>query len=176
MLSSVKRLVTRRLCMDALLLGTAFMMSYLEALLPLQAFLPLPGFRLGLSQLVITLTFFCVGRADAAAVSAIRVLAMGLLFGNASSLFFSLCGSLLAYVGLWLGYVLLRSRCSYIGLGVLCAALHNLGQLLAAALLYGSGVFLGYLPAMLFSAVLFGGIGGRLLNTLLPRIKGGLKL
>ena len=170
--SSADRHAIRRLCTDALLLTTALMLSYLEAVLPLQLLIPLPGFRLGLAQLVITLTFFCVGRGDAAAVSLARVMIMGLLFGNASSLLFSLCGSVLSYLGLWIGHALLRHRCSYIGLGVLCAALHNVGQLVAACL-YDSGILLTYLPVMLLTATLFGAIGGMLLHLLIPRIKGG---
>ena len=171
--SSDDRRLTRRLCLDALLLTVALMLSYLEAILPSPLVLPLPGVRPGLAHLVVTLAFFRVGRADAAAISAARVLVMGLLFGNASSFLFSLCGSLLAYGGLWIGHLLLSKRCSYIGLGALCAALHNLGQLTAAARLYGSGVFLSYLPVLLLTAALFGSLGGLLLNLLDTRIKGG---
>ena len=167
--SSDKRLV-RRLCTDAMLLGVALMLSYVEAILPLGALIPLPGFRLGLAQTVVTLTFFLVGKSDAAMVSGVRVLVMGLLFGNAGSVWFSVCGAALAYLGLWLGHLLLRRRCSYIGLGVLCAALHNAGQCLAAAAMFGSGVLLSYLPVLLIASVIFGAIGGLLLNLLVPRL------
>jgi heptaprenyl diphosphate synthase len=167
---SPRRTLTHRLVNDALLLCAALMLSYLEAILPLGAIIPLPGFRLGLAQLVVTLAFFRVGRTDAAVISAARVAIMGVLFGNAGSLWFSLCGAILSYLGLCAGYAWLRRRCSYIGLGVLCAALHNTGQALAAATMFGAGILLSYLPILLVAAIPFGALGGVILNLALPRI------
>ncbi len=172
-------LTARRLCLNALLLGVALMLSYLEGILPLHLLLPLPGFRFGWAQLAVTLIFFHVGRSDAAAVSFLRVLVMGLLFGNVTSVWFSACGSLLSYVGLLLGQAFLRRQCSYVGLGVLCATLHNVGQILAATVLFGSGIILSYLPVLLLAAVLFGGLGGWMLNIVarrMPMRKGGVTI
>ena len=173
---SANRAFTHRLCADALMLCVALMLSYLEAILPVHLVLPLPGFRFGWAQLAVTLTFFRVGRTDAAVVSLARVLIMGLLFGSATTIYFSLCGSLLAYIGLWIGYAALRTRCSFIGLGVLCAALHNIGQLAAAATLFGNGIVMAYLPVLLLSSIVFGSLGGWVLNLSADRIplfKGG---
>ncbi len=175
--SSVKRTLTHRLSTDALLLCVALMLSYLEAILPLQAVVPLPGFRPGLAQSVVTVVYFRVGRTDAAAVSAVRVLLMSLLFGSVTSLYFSACGALLAFLGLWLGERLLCQRCSYIGLGVLCAALHNVGQCAAAATLFGGGVLVSYLPVLLVAACPLGAVGGALVCAVIDRIpirKGGV--
>jgi heptaprenyl diphosphate synthase len=168
--SLAKATLTRRLCADALMLCAALMLSYLEAILPIHLILPLPGFRFGWTQLAVTLVFFRVGRADAALVSLSRVLIMGLLFGSATTLYFSLCGAVLSYVGLWIGHIALRTRCSFIGLGVLCAALHNAGQLVAAATLFGSGIVMAYLPVLLLSSIVFGGLGGWVLNVCADRI------
>lgn len=171
--SSVKSHPVRRLTADALLLCVALMLSYLEALLPI---VPLPGVRLGLAQLVVTIAYFRLGRADAAVISAVRVALMALLFGSVTSLYFSACGALLAYLGLYLGDRLLRRHCSYIGLGVLCAALHNVGQCLAAATLFGIGVLLAYLPVLLTVACVTGALGGVLVCAIADRIpapKGG---
>ncbi|MBR0442786.1 MAG: Gx transporter family protein [Clostridia bacterium] len=174
--SLANRSLTRRMCVDALMLCVALMLSYLEAILPVHLVLPLPGFRFGWAQLAVTLTFFRVGKTDAAVISLARVLIMGLLFGSATTVYFSLCGSLLAYAGLWLGQLLLRSHCSFIGLGVLCAAMHNAGQLIAAATLFGHGIVMAYLPVLLVCSVVFGGLGGWVLNACCDRIplfKGG---
>lgn len=160
----------RRLCLDALMLCLALALSYLEAMLPLHALLPLPGFRFGWAQLAITLVFFRIGKGDAAIVSALRVLIMGILFGSVTSVLFSAMGALLSYGGLWLGAIALKRKCSYIGLGVLCAALHNLGQLIAAALLFGSGVLLSYLPALMLASLIFGSAGGWILNATVRRL------
>ncbi len=159
-----------RLCLDAMLLGVALLLSYLEAILPLAVWLPLPGFKLGLSNILVTLVFVVLTPLDAAIVSLCRIAIMGILFGNAVSFTFSLCGGLLAYAGLWLLAYLGRRWFGMIGVSVGCAALHNTGQLLAAVLWFGTGVILGYLPMLLLASVLFGGITGVLLALLVPRL------
>ncbi len=150
-------------------LGVCLLLSYLEAVLPLTVWLPLPGFKLGLSNIVITLIFAAISPWDAGLVSLCRILLMSILFGNLQSFTFSLCGGLLAYLGLWL--LTKRRFFSMVGVCVGCAALHNLGQLLAAALWFGSGVILGYLPMLLIASLLFGFVTGLLLQLLLPRFQ-----
>ncbi len=159
----------RRICLNAMLLSLALVLSYIEAILPLTAWLPLPGFKLGLANIIITLVFVCISPWDAAFISFCRICMMGLLFGNVSSFFFSLCGALLSYVGLWLLSRLGRRLFSMIGISVGCAALHNIGQLIAASLWFGTGVILGYLPILLIAALIFGTLTGILLELILPR-------
>ncbi len=162
---------TRRLSTNAMLLGMALLLSYLEAILPLNALIPLPGFKLGLANIIITLVFITVSPIDAAAISFCRTVIMGILFGNASSFTFSLCGALLSYLGLWLLARLGKRHFSTVGISVGCAALHNLGQLLAAAAWFGSYVLLGYLPPLLLAALIFGSLTGCLLLLILPRFE-----
>ena len=55
-------------------------------------------------------------------------------------------------------------------LSVLCAAAHNIGQILAATTLFGVYLIFSYLPWLLVSAVVCGGTVGLLLNLSLPRL------
>ncbi len=160
----------RRLCTDALLCVFAIMLSYLESLLPLQLLLPLPGFRLGLANIAVMVTFCLISRTDAAIVSAVRILLMGLLFGSATSLCFSALGGLFSYLTLLLLSVCGR-RMSMLGVSVLCAAAHNCGQMLAAALLFDPSLLFSYLPALLLASVLYGGAVGVLLHLALPKLR-----
>ncbi|MBQ7318654.1 MAG: Gx transporter family protein [Clostridia bacterium] len=159
----------RHLCLCAMLLGVALLLSYLEHLLPWELLLPLPGIRPGWAQLAVTVTYFFVGRRSAALLSATRVVIMALLFGSAMSFCFAACGAVLAFVGLLVGERLHR-RCSYLGLGVLCATLHNVGQALAASVFFGATVILSYLPVLLLGGVLTGALGGVLLNLCAARL------
>ncbi len=159
---------TRRLCLDAMLLCVALMLSYIESMIP--TFLPLPGFRLGLANLVVTVAFCLYTPLDAAVISLMRILVMGILFGSVTSLWFSFMGGLLAFFTLLL-LAKIGRRISFIGLSVICAVAHNVGQLLAAVVLFGSSVILSYLPYLLFAAVLFGGVVGALLNLCIPRLQ-----
>ena len=168
-LSQVKQSRAKRLCLDACLVAFAMMLSYLEVLLPLQAIVPLPGFRLGLANVAVTVTFCLLSPIDAACVSAIRILLMGLLFGSATSLYFSFLGGLCSFLMLLL-LSRVAKRCSFVGVSVLCAAAHNFGQILAAMTLFGSGLIFSYLPLLLIASVIYGGIVGSLLNLLIPRL------
>ncbi len=161
----------RRLCLNAMFLGVSLLLSYLEAVLPLTVWLPLPGFKLGLCNILITLVFVSLSPWDAALISFCRIAIMGILFGNAASFFFSLCGGLLSYAGLWFLARWGKPFFSMIGVSVGCAALHNLGQLSAATLWFGTDVILGYLPILLIAALLFGTVTGILLQFLLPRFE-----
>ncbi len=161
----------KRLCLNAMLLGLSLLLSYLEAILPLTVWVPLPGFKLGLCNILITLVFVTLSPWDAALISITRIAIMGMLFGNAASFSFSLMGGFLSYLGLWVLCRLGGRLFSMIGVSVGCAALHNLGQLLMAALWFGTDVILAYLPFLLFAALLFGTVTGILLQLLLPRVE-----
>ena len=67
-------------------------------------------------------------------------------------------------LGMLLFLKLLRVRgLSFIGVSVLCAAAHNLGQLLAAVVLTGTAV-LAYTPALFAASALYGTVNGVILN------------
>lgn len=169
MLTSLRVKGTRRIALDAMLVAFAMMLSYLEVLLPLQAMLPLPGFRLGLANVVVTVVFCLLSPIDAAVVSFMRILLMGVLFGSLTSFYFSLMGGALAFLALLLLSFIGR-RCSFLGASVLSAAAHNTGQILAAVTLFGSSLISSYLPVLLLASVVYGGIVGILLNLLVPRL------
>ncbi len=160
----------RRLTLDAMMLGMALLLSYLEAILPLSVWIPLPGFKLGLANILVTLAFVIISPLDAAMVSFCRIVIMGILFGNAVSFTFSLCGGILSYLGLWLLASAGKRMFSMIGVSVGCAALHNTGQLLAAMLWFGTDAVFGYLPMLLLASLLFGSITGVLLCYTVPRL------
>ena len=95
---------------------------------------------------------------------------MGLLFGSATSLYFSALGGVLSFLVLllmsWIG-----KKCSFFGVSVLSAAAHNAGQIIAAVTLFGTSLISSYLPALLLASVIYGGIVGLLLNLLVPRLQ-----
>ncbi len=158
----------KRLTLDAMLLSAVLLLSYIEHLLV--PYLFLPGVHLGLANVGVMLAFFRVGRVDALSVSLLRVCVMALLFGSLSSFLFSLFGAALSYLVI-LFLSLLGERVSRIGISVASAALHGTGQILAAAILYGTlGVF-GYLPLLLVLSLPLGITTGLLLILLEARTK-----
>lgn len=165
---------TRRVCVDAMLCAVVMLLSYLEVLLPLNALIPLPGFRLGLANVAVVAVFCLLSPIDAAVVSGVRISLMALLFGTVTSFYFSFMGAILSFLVLmilkWIG-----KKCSFVGVSVLCAAAHNTGQIIAAVTLFGTALIPSYLPLLLFASVVYGGVVGILLNLLVPRLEPPVK-
>ena len=160
----------RRICIDAMLCVLAMMLSYLEAILPLNLLVPIPGFRLGLANVVIVAVFCLFKPIDAFAVLSVRILLMGLLFGSPTSLYFSTMGGIFSFAVLMFAKYLCKN-CSFIGVSILCAAAHNTGQVIAAVTIFDAALITTYLPALLLASAIYGGIVGVLLNLLLPRLQ-----
>ena len=158
----------RRLARNALCLCVALILSYLESFLPI---LPLPGFKLGFANIVVMLIFFYLSPVDAAFVSFARVFLLSLLFGNPVSFAFSVSGAILSFLGLIAVRYMARGVFSFVGVSALCAALHNLGQILAATLMFDASAMISYLPVLLLASIVFGGITGAFVNYLAPKLK-----
>lgn len=165
----VKENKVRILVRCALLLCIAMVLSYLENILVLR-FALLPFMKIGLANIIVTLAFFELSTSEAFAVSTMRVIIMGVLFGSMISFFYSAMGTFFAFGGLflskWLG-----KRVSYIGTSVICACLHNLGQAVVAALFFGLRVASFYLPYLLIFGAVFGTLTGILLNFISQKYK-----
>lgn len=168
---SADRNLTKRVAADAVFLVLALALSYIEVLIPLGAILPLPGFKLGLANLLVMVLIWCVSAVDGVIVSVLRVLIMGLLFGTPISMFFSAGGALLSFLVLVL---LKRFSCgavSFIGISVLSASAHNIGQLICAGVVFDFRVVVTYLPFLLVASAIFGTVSGVLLNRLYPYLE-----
>lgn len=156
----------RRLAFRGLLLCLAIVFSYLEAQLPF-LFIPIPGFKLGFANLVITFCAYTFGLPDAFFLSIARILIVALLFGGWTGFWFSLCGALCSFLVLALLLRFAKDNVSPLGVSAACAAAHNIGQLIAAAVLLKSLSVCSYLPVLLVAGMLTGTITGVLVSLLL---------
>lgn len=162
----------RRMTVTAALAALALALSYLEFLLPLEAVIPLPGVKLGLANIAVTLALVLVSPWAAASVSLLRVVLAALLFGTPVSFALSLGGAaaaLIMMLGLYWGRA--GRKMSYIGLSAACAAAHSAGQIAAACLIFRTGKIIGYLPVLLLFSALTGTLTGLLMNLSVPQIE-----
>lgn len=162
-----KRRVVRCIAEAGILTAAAFMLSYLEVLFP---FSPgIPGVKLGLSHLVTVFALYRLPLWETVAVTLVRVLLSGFLFGNGVSLAYSLTGAVLS-----LALMLLLRRLPFfspIGVSMGGGILHNMGQLACAALLLDTMSLGWYLPVLLVAGCVSGGIIGLLGGILIQRVK-----
>ncbi len=161
---------TRRIALDSLLLAVALIFSYVETIFPLTAFIPLPSFKLGLANVVIMLAVWAVSIIDAAVISFLRVVIMGLLFGNPVSIWFSFGGALFSVLVLTLLKKTANDKISFVGISVISAAAHNIGQIVFATAFFGFKIVFAYLPFLLVLSVFVGGVCGALVNLIYPKI------
>ncbi len=163
----------KRISSLGLLTALALILSYLESFLPLP--MMLPGFKLGLCNVVVLFCAYRLSLWDAAILSLIRVLITSLLFGNVTGFLFSLFGAVFAFVAIVFAKTLLSKRLSFVGVSVLSAAAFNFGQILAASLLYASVSVFSYLALLLVASAIFGGAVGLLLNLIFDRLGNAIK-
>ena len=156
---------TRQLTLCALLAAVALALSYVEGMLPLPV--PLPGFKLGLANIVTLFALYTLGAPSALAILLVRVLLGAMFAGNASALIYSLLGGFAA-----MGTMIALSRgekLSVYGVSIGGAAAHNCGQVAAAMLTLGNAAPAAYLPVLLIVALFSGALTGFVCSLLLGR-------
>jgi heptaprenyl diphosphate synthase len=158
----------RRLALYALLIALALALSFLERLLPVSALIPIPGFKLGFSNLVTLYALYALGPAPALLILAVRCTLGSIFAGSITALAVSLCGGLLA-LGLMTALHRLRAL-SPLGVSMGGAAAHSAGQVLAAVLLLGNTAPVYYLPPLLVLSLLAGFLTGGITAILLRRV------
>lgn len=148
----------------------ALILSYLEALLPIGALIPIPGIKLGLANIVVILCFYGESPMGAALVSLCRIIVSALLFGTVSSLFFSLSGGALSFITVLIMALLLRDKISFISISLISAIMHNIGQFICSCIYVGVSASSAILPLLLLGGAVCGFVTGIILCTLPSKI------
>ncbi len=120
--------MTKKTAYLGLLCAGAIILGYIESLLPV--FIGIPGMKLGLPNLAIVMVLYLYSWREALAVSVVRILVIGFLFGNFFSILFSLAGAALSLLCMVLAKNVLKLSC--IGVSLLGGVMHNAGQILVA--------------------------------------------
>lgn len=130
----MSRFTSRRIVQLGIFTALALMIHLIEAPLPR----PLPWAKLGLANIVSLVVLHLMGAQEALAVTFLRTLLGALLLGNflTPAFVLSFSGGMLSTLVMALAYWLLYPRATFIGISVIGALTHNLGQLLLAYLLF----------------------------------------
>lgn len=153
-------LSAKRAAYGGLFTAAALIFSYAESLIPLNLFISVPGFKLGLANICIMLAFYYLGTLDAFLIALSKIALTALLFGTPISFLFSLGGGILSFCFLIISKYLIKQNISFIGISVGCAALHNVGQICVAALFFKDSAIFWYLEWLLPISVVTGLITG----------------
>lgn len=160
----------RRVALDGILVALAMIFSYIETFIPFN--FGVPGIKLGLANLVVLLGLTFLPVVDVLLISVVRIVLSSLLFGNVMSLWYSLAGGLLSFLCMWL--LTKREGYSIIGISMVGGVMHNVGQVITAAIIVKTMQLTWYLPVLLVAGLVTGLIIGSLAKLLMPRVQKAL--
>ena len=155
----------------ALLVSVAMILSYVESLIP--TFVAVPGIKVGLSNIATVFALYTLGPAYAIAVSVVRVFLSALLFGNVSTLLFSLGGVALSLAVMCLIFKL--PTFSAIGVSAAGGVAHNAGQIIVACLVMENAAISYYFIPLVISGTVAGIIIGVSAGILVVRVGDRIK-
>ncbi len=157
----------KRIAFLGLFVALAFVLSYIEFMLPLN--IGIPGAKIGIANLAVMVTLYTVGERDAIALSIIRVVLVGLTFGNLSMMMYSLAGATLSLLAMLLAKRI--SRLSMTGVSVLGGVFHNVGQIIVAMLVLETKSLFYYLPFLIIVGTITGIVIGIVSSLITARVK-----
>ena len=135
----------------ALLTAMALAISLLEHMIPLPV--PIPGAKLGFSNMIILITLYMYGFKSALLVGILKSFLLMLITGSVSAFFYSIAGAILSAVAMAIALKYLSKITSFIGISEIGAFFHNLGQILVAMVFMGNVKMIIYFPALVIMGV-----------------------
>ena len=167
---------TKKIVLLSALMALGIVLNAMENLFLPWSILPIPGARIGLANIVFLMILILENLKTALILSIVRILILGTLTGILATPVFplSIGGAVLSLLLMKTTRLVLGDKLSLIGLSIIGAIGHNLGQLLVLTML--PGLFPGLsalyilLPGLLLMAIPAGMITGWVVERILPTI------
>lgn len=147
-------------------LAFSMILSYIETLIPLP--IPIPGVKLGLTNLAIILLLYLYGFKEAFIINLMRIILTGFLFTNLSMILYSLAGGILSL--LCMTYAKRSQHFSLQCVSLIGGITHNIGQMCVAYLTVRTYGILYYVPFLLLAGSVTGWVIGMLETIIEPRL------
>lgn len=145
---------TKKLAHMSLMIGYSLILYIIESYMPNPLIAIFPGAKLGIANIVTLTSLVLFGLKDTFIILSVRVLMSSIFAGPISYLLFSITGS---YLSLIFMYIALKiNKFSIVGVSVIGAIGHNIGQLSVAGMIIKNSMIFGYLPYMLLASVITG--------------------
>lgn len=144
--------MANKVAYSSMLVALAMIFSYVEVLIPFS--FGIPGIKLGLANLVVVIGLFFLKPSQVFGILVVRIVLSAFMFGNMSSLIYSLAGGILSFI-----VMLLLKRIkgfSMTGISMAGGVSHNVGQLLVAAAVVENMHVFYYMPVLLVAGLVTG--------------------
>ena len=156
----------RKLTTLSMLTAIALTIFMVEAQIP--PLTPIPGIKMGLSNIITVFIVFAIGPKEAAAVLFVRIFLGAVFAGNFSTIFYSGAGGVCAILVTILLRKILTKKQLWVA-GVCGAIAHSIGQMAMAVAITATPGLLIYLPIMLICSIITGVFTGRCAQILINR-------
>ena len=148
---------TKKLTTLSMLTAIALTIFMVEAQIP--PLTPIPGIKMGLSNIITVFIVFAIGPKEAAAVLFVRVFLGAVFAGNFSTIFYSAAGGLCAILTT-IGLRKILTKKQLWVAGVCGAIAHSIGQMAMAIALLATPGLIAYLPVMIIASIVSGTFTG----------------
>ncbi len=161
---------SKKIAFLGVFIALALICSYVESLIPF--YFGIPGVKLGLTNIVVVIMLYTIGEKEAFAVSMLRIVLAGFLFGNLFSILYSLAGGLLSFLVMYL--IKRFGLLGVVPVSVCGGISHNIGQIVVAAFVVENYNIFYYIPVLLIAGTITGFLIGIVGQEIILRLKGKL--
>jgi heptaprenyl diphosphate synthase len=141
----------RKMVFIALLVAQAIVLNIIERMIPVPFITP--GAKLGLANIITVVAIYMLTLKDTFAIVILRVVMASVLVGNMTGFFYSLSGGILSLIAMYIVYKLGRDKISIVGVSIIGAVFHNIGQVIIAAIVIQNINIAAYLPVLLIAGI-----------------------
>ncbi|RVU54969.1 Gx transporter family protein [Anaerosphaera multitolerans] len=145
---------TKKMIYLSLLTSVGIVLGLFESIIPVPV--PIPGAKLGLSNIVVLVTIITFGYREGLVVSVLKSIILVLVTGSFSAFIFSFIGAVLSSISMILADKYLNKYLSLIGVSLIGAFFHNFGQVLVASFILNNIMIFSYLPVLLILGLFTG--------------------
>ncbi|MTI69286.1 MAG: Gx transporter family protein [Firmicutes bacterium] len=156
---------TKKIVIIALLVAQALVLHYIERMIPVN--FGIPGAKLGLANIITLVALYLFSFKDVLTIIILRTLMSTLMSGSVSGLLFSMVGGILSFLVMYGVKELGKDYVSTMGVSIIGAISHNIGQIIVAAFIIESLKIAYYLPFLIIAAIGTGLFVGLTVNYLL---------
>lgn len=157
---------THKLVTTGLFFAVALVLSIIESALP-EVPLPVPGVKLGLSNIAVMYALFFLSRSQAFTIAVLKAIFVLITRGITAGIL-SFFGGILSLTVMLLLLLIFSDKISYLLLSISGAVAHNTGQFAAVTFIYPDFKLWAYLPILIISGVAAGVATAALLRFILP--------
>ncbi|MEJ8554776.1 Gx transporter family protein [Tepidibacter sp. Z1-5] len=144
---------TKKMVFMSILVSQSLVMYIIETYISNPFVFMAPGAKLGLSNIITLISLFFLGFKDTFVILTARIMISSIFGGGFSAFLYSIAGGILSLVFMGIFAKFSKKESSLIGISVVGAMFHNIGQLIMSSIIiHNIGMFI-YLPILLLTSI-----------------------